>query len=1026
MKNAKFFSKRIDSKLQTPGSTKSSFLDKNPDLVYFALAFFVPFLLMSIAFAVKDVAPFGIFKTMYESVLYHIGNLFPSWGIKAIPNTAAPFGDRQILVVDLWHQYYPFLVDLHDKLQSGGSLFWTWSVGMGTNFIALMSYYLLSPLNFLSVIIPDSWLVEYLALATVIKISCAGLFTAISFKIVTKKSGLPLVIAGTLFALCSFNMGYYWCVIWLDSMAMLPLVFAGTICLLRDGKYKLFIVSLALAVLFNYYIGLFICFAVFFTAIGYTVSRFVSFKKSFKDLLRTVICSLTALLMTAPVTIPAYLALQNCYKSPSEFPTKFDINIGADTAEGVFDAVHMIISNLISFIEPTYKEGLPNVACGVFCIVLLAVFFCSRKIKLGEKIFSLFMLLFLMASFIFRHLDFIWHGMHYPNMLPYRFSFLFSFLLIFMAFRAYTLLEKGDFIDVLIGGLVFALVVFGYFLRDAEDFSKAAVIATIVVGAAMIIILLLYSLKITPRKITSLLLCLLVIGEMGAVAIIGVNTVSTTTMTTYPKDAENVSRIIRHINSLDKKTPDIARTEVSNTQTLNDGALNGYKGISVFNSMANVNMTHYVEYFGLAGWPAGNRYSYYQTSPVTNVIMNLKYIIARGDNCYDDAYMKKIDSSGSVDLYENQAYVPMGFMVHPALETIDVVVNSGNPGTVDNPFENQIRWWQLATGIQEPVYTQLTVKDVGHSPSEDLKVSKYEEGRYSADPQSSGTTHVKFNYYLEEDSIVLGYLKVGGNEGDGSILINDSNQSSRNVKTAHIMNIGSYPKGTKVSLYGTIAAGTNYSNIRSYCYTLNQDVFERGLEILRKNTLTATKATDSSLKGTINTDTAGILYTSIPYEKGWHAVVDGKEVDIVAIGDAMCGIYLPVGEHTVKFYYVPHGFVVGSAAFLLALTVFVLMCVFTSKKFRDKEKRNFFLWLFDPKVKKKKKPLLDENGEVIEDETEDGTAEADDNGFAPPYDAENAENLSTANTADTEQIMGEIELNEEFFLEDAPAEDPEE
>ncbi len=1026
MKKAKLFSKAPDSKLQTPADAKGSFLDRNPDLIYFALAFFVPFLLMGLAFAVKDIAPFGIFRTMYESVLYHIGNLFPSLGISVIPNTAQPFGDRQMLVVDLWHQYYPFLVDLHEKLQSGGSLFWTWSVGMGTNFVALMSYYLLSPLNFLSVIIPDSWLVEYLALATVIKIACAGLFTAISFKIVTGKGGLPLVIAGTLFALCSFNMGYYWCVIWLDSVAMLPLVFAGTICLLRDGKYKLFTISLALAVIFNYYIGLFICVAVFLTCIGYTAARFVSFKKSFKDLLRTVVCSLTALMMTAPVTIPAYLALQNCYKSPSGFPTKFDINIGADSAEGVFDAVHVIISNLISFIEPTYKEGLPNVACGIFCIVLLAVFFCSRKIKLGEKLVSLFMVLFFIASFIFRHLDYLWHGMHYPNMLPYRFSFLLSFLLIFMAFRAYTLLEKGDFIDVLIGGLVFALVVFGYFLRDADKFSKAAVVATIVVGVAMIILLLLYTLKITPAKLTSLLLCLLVIAEMGAVAIIGVNTVSSTTMTSYPKSEEHVTRMLRHINSLDSKTPDIARTEVGSTQTLNDGALNGYKGISVFNSMANESITHYVEYFGLGGWPAGNRYSYFQTSPVTNVIMNLKYLIARDENCYDDAYMKEIDRSGGVDLYENQAYVPMGFMVNPALETINVTVNSGNPGTVDNPFENQIRWWQLATGIQEPVYTQLTVKDQGHSPDEELTVNKYEEGRYSASPKSSGSTHVKFNYYLPEDAIVLGYLKVGSNEGDGSVLINDSNQSSRNVKTAHIMNIGTYPAGTKVSLYGTIAAGTNYSNIRSYCYTLNEDVFERGLEILRKNTLSATKVTDSSLKGTINTDTAGILYTSIPYEKGWHAVVDGKEVDIVAIGDAMCSIYLPAGEHTVKFYFVPQGFVIGTAAFLIALALFVMMCVFTGRKYRDKEKRNFFLWLFDPKVKTKQKLLLDENGEVIEAEPEEGDAAEDENGFASPYDAENAEDLSSENTAPKDVIPGAMELSDEFILEDTPAEDTEE
>ena len=59
-----------------------------------------------------------------------------------------PFGDNQFLVTDLWHQYYPFFQLLQEKLQHGGSLLYTWRSGMGTNFLAMMSYYAASPLNF--------------------------------------------------------------------------------------------------------------------------------------------------------------------------------------------------------------------------------------------------------------------------------------------------------------------------------------------------------------------------------------------------------------------------------------------------------------------------------------------------------------------------------------------------------------------------------------------------------------------------------------------------------------------------------------------------------------------------------------------------------------------------------------------------------------------------------------------------------------------------------------------------------------
>lgn len=929
------------------------FLEENK---FILLAFAVPFVLMGIAFAVKDVAPFGIFKTMYESVLFQIGKIFPSLNIETIPNTAKPWGTNQMLVVDLWHQYYPFLYDLHEKLQSGGSLFWTWSIGMGTNFIALMSYYLLSPLNFISVIIPDGVLVEYLCVATVIKIACAGMFTAISFKIVTKQDGWPLVFAGVMFALCSFNMGYYWNVIWLDSVAMFPLVFAGTVCLLREGKFKLFTISLALSVIFNYYIGFIICIAVLLICLGYTVARFVSLKKSLKDLLRTVVCSLTALLFTAPVTVPAYLALQNCYQQTTGFPKSFDINIAADNAEGVFEAIHLIFSNLVSFIDPNYKEGLPNVACGVFCIILLAVFFCSRKIKLGEKFACLGGFLLLVASFIFRHLDYIWHGFHYPNMIPYRFSFLLCFLLIFMAFRAYTLLCEKEYIDIIAGAVVFGLIIFGYFLREPEKFDKGAIIATILVGVAMVIVLLLFSFKLLPKKVASVILCLIIIGEMGANAIIGVNTVSVTTMTGYPKEEKTVSRIVDHIEHFMKEDPDWARTEVNATQSLNDGALNNYHGISVFNSMANVNVNNYGEYLGLAGWPAGNRYTYYQSSPVTNVILNLKYLIDRDGKVYDHEYWKEIDSVGSVKLYENQAYLPQGFLVGNALEYFDASITGGNPGTVENPIENQIAWWKAATGITEPVYTQLTVTDVGHSGSDELKIDKHSEGHYTAYPQNGASPHVKFNYYLEEDAVVVGYMKVGSNDGEGSILINDQTQSSRNVKTAHIMNIGNHTKGTKVSLYGKIESSASYSSIRVYCYTLNKEVFEKGMEILGENTLDCVKATDTVLEGTINSQKAGILYTSIPYEKGWSVTVDGEKAEIIPIGGGVCGVKISQGFHRVRFSYTPDGFVIGVSAFSFALLMFALFCVFTSKKFSQKipQKVNVAAWLFDPTVNSKK------------------------------------------------------------------------
>ena len=206
--------------------------------IFIILAFSVPFLLMCVAFAIMG---------------------------------CEPFGDKQILVTDLWHQYFPFLVDFQDKLKHGESLFWSWTQGGGTNYFALMSYYLASPLKFLTVFIPYEWLRVYLTFSVAFKIGLAGGFFALFLRYTFKRDDISLLIFSVGFALSAFFMGYYWCEIWLDTAALTPLVVMGFVALMRENKFRLFSITLALSVLANYYIGLFTCIFILLCFIGYFI-----------------------------------------------------------------------------------------------------------------------------------------------------------------------------------------------------------------------------------------------------------------------------------------------------------------------------------------------------------------------------------------------------------------------------------------------------------------------------------------------------------------------------------------------------------------------------------------------------------------------------------------------------------------------------------------------------------------------------------------------------------------------------------
>ena len=145
-----------------------------------------------------------------------------------------PIGDRQIMAHDGWHQYYPFFVAFRDALRSGNGLLYTWSVGMGMDYLGLIAYYLASPLNLVSVLLPEGWLLGYFSLLVPIKLGLAGLFFALFLKDIFRRNDVSIAVFGGLYGLCAWALGYQWNVMWLDTFALLPLVVLGEVKLLRD------------------------------------------------------------------------------------------------------------------------------------------------------------------------------------------------------------------------------------------------------------------------------------------------------------------------------------------------------------------------------------------------------------------------------------------------------------------------------------------------------------------------------------------------------------------------------------------------------------------------------------------------------------------------------------------------------------------------------------------------------------------------------------------------------------------------
>lgn len=840
--------------------------------LYLVLSFVIPFMLMGISYALHGVYPFG---------------------------------DEQILVTDLWQQYYPFLSDFQSKLKEGSSLLYSWDTGMGTNFVALSAYYLASPLNLLTLIIPAEFLREALTLFLMIRIGCAGLFCAIFLKSIFKRNDITLPMFSVLYALCAFTMGYYWNIIWFDSFALLPLVVLGTVALVREGRFRLYIISLALAVVTNYYIGFFVCIFTAFVFFGVCICTKIPWKTFFKRLGLIAGCSVISLMLTAFITLPAYFNLQLTYSAENAFPSTWLFE------HSFFD----IFGNFSAFAEPNVKEGLPNVYCGIICVMLAVVFFLSGKIKVREKIFNISILAFLIISVNVNVLNFIWHGFHSTNMIPYRYSFLISFILVVMAYRAFMLLEDMNTVDLIAMG---AIAVFVIACAAFGPQSTTAVIGSAMLAAIILLVFFLYQKKVFNKKIVTSIVCGVILVEMFINAWIGVDTVRVTSRTGYPDQYDTVQKSISAIKEQDNEK--FYRTELSAFYSLNDPPLYGFHGLSQFASTANVNVTNYLEGIGLLGWDAGNRYYYAETSPLTNAFVDIKYLIAKNGYLADTVNWSQAANVNGVKSYKNNRYLSLGFMTDSALSTFQ-------PNKLD-PFAAQQELFEKSTGITDELFTRVKVKTAGHSNYDVYYDAEGTYGQYNYKPQDTAKTgSVKWNYEMPKDGVLYAYAKI--DNAENMLVSCGDSQHWFNIKRPYIFSAGKYKKGDIVSFFSNISKQGVSGNADIYVCVLNQDVFDKGYELLNDEKLEITDFSSTEVEGTIEAKADGLMYTSIPYESGWSAFVDGEETEITPVADAMCALYLDKGSHEITFKYSPAGFVPGVIAGAAALLIFIVMIVAT-------------------------------------------------------------------------------------------------
>ena len=168
-----------------------------------------------------------------------------------------PFGDHTMLIWDMDWQYNSFFAHLHDIIHGEASPWYSFSRAIGGDMMGLSAYYLVSPFNFLFIFFGAENIYAGVAILLLLKMGSLG--WAMYRYLYSRRQSADVLLFSTAYALCANVVAYFYNIMWLDGLILLPLMVLGIEQLVEKRRFFLYVITLGLGVITNFYIGFMMC-----------------------------------------------------------------------------------------------------------------------------------------------------------------------------------------------------------------------------------------------------------------------------------------------------------------------------------------------------------------------------------------------------------------------------------------------------------------------------------------------------------------------------------------------------------------------------------------------------------------------------------------------------------------------------------------------------------------------------------------------------------------------------------------------
>ena len=808
-----------------------------------------------------------------------------------------PFGENTLLIWDMDEQYAPFFAHLHNILHGDASALYTFSRSLGGNMLSVAAYYLISPFNLVFYFFDAENIYVGILLVTILKTGAGG--ASMYWFLTRKRQDVSAIIFSTAYALCAYMIAYQFNIFWIDAMILLPFVCEGIERLVDGQKYLLYSFGIALSVITNFYTGYMIC--IFSVMYFICYFFFISDKKyQFKTIIIYAAASLLGGMLSMCISLPTLdimrggktgisLSMLKNFKNMFKYRELFDAAFCATIS------------------DTQITSGRPLIYCGVFAIIMTLYWLFGREVS-RKKLGYLLLLFTITVSFHHYNLNCVWHAFNRPTGSPYRYSFIYVFLVLYMAYKGYINLTDTDaftkndtvtniFIhangklrninmnfkyDTRVIIVIGAVLCLGLICRVGA-FMESQKIGTLILNIFLVIAYVALILLIKNKTARHLLILLFTCAELfiNAECLYTNSTqYSSTSVTEYRTYMQEMLPLVETVKEAEVLNDGIVRTAIDRSarRVDNDPFLLGIYGLSSYTSVEKQNV---MEIAGNFGYSNNILWGMHYNNGATNAgdsFLAIKYLITGEDE---------------ISIYKNENALPFAFI---ADESILKVQSTGDTFKYMN---------ELYRSLDVDQGEEIFVKLDGELLQTTLSYLEYE---YETDMETTVYTR---------------YDRAG--VPDAEVYIEDE-VIDLNSQRSDVKNIGLLAAGTKFKIRFYLPENGVLSPDKIHVYGEREDILQSYAEDVNSQPVNITLHNEADIEVLCtngNSETKYLLCT-IPYDKGWNVKVDGKKAEVL---DVQNFVVLPVesGTHEIELKFIPRGLYLGMIMTLVSFLALIII-----------------------------------------------------------------------------------------------------